>query len=115
MSSDILKEKSVIAESKAGKGMDCDFPPLPLAQSDLAKLTDMFPSVERPVVQMVLEGAEGGFDGAMEVLLGMVGPNIESSQSMQSTTAALESSSFAKAASTILGESDETWNLWVYL
>ena len=112
MSSDILKEKSVIAESKAGKGMDCDFPPLPLAQSDLAKLTDMFPSVERPVVQMVLEGAEGGFDGAMEVLLDMVGPNTESSQS---TTAALESSSFAKAASTILGESDETWNLWVYL
>ena len=93
--------------------MDCDFPPLPLAQSDLAKLTEMFPSVERPVVQMVLEGAEGGFDGAMEVLLGMVGPNNESSQSTQSTAAAaLESSSFAKAASTILG--DATWKLCVY-
>ena len=87
--------------------MDCDFPPLPLAQSDLAKLTEMFPTVERQVVQMVLEGSEGGFEGAMEVLLGMAGPNNEScgsiSQSRQSTPAALESSSFAKAASTILG------------
>ena len=81
--------------------MDCDFPPLPLAQSDLAKLTEMFPSVERPVVEMVLEGSEGGFDGAMEVLLGMVGPNIESSRSANQST--LESSSFAKAASSILG------------
>ena len=64
--------------------MDRDFPPLPLAQSDLAKLTEMFPSVERPVVQMVLEGAEGGFEGAMEVLLGMVGPNLENiGQEMQ--------------------------------
>ena len=87
--------------------MDCDFPPLPLAQSDLAKLTEMFPTVERQVVQMVLEGSEGGFEGAMEVLLGMAGPNNEScdsiSQSRQSTPAALESSCFAKAASTILG------------
>ena len=99
----VLKDKSVIAESKTGQDMDCDFPPLPLAQSDLAKLTEMFPSVERPVVEMVLEGAEGGFDGAMEVLLGMVGPSNESSRSTQSTAAALESSSFAKAASTILG------------
>ena len=83
--------------------MDRDFPPLPLAQSDLAKLTEMFPSVERPVVQMVLEGAEGGFEGAMEVLLGMVGPNLENSgQEMQ--PAATESSSFARAASTILGK-----------
>ena len=81
--------------------MDCDFPPLPLAQSDLAKLTEMFPSIERPVVQMVLEGAEGGFEGAMEVLLGMVGPNIETSGC--TPAASLESSSFAKAASTILG------------
>ena len=99
------KDRSVIAESKTGKDMDCDFPPLPLAQSDLAKLTEMFPSVERPVVQMVLEGAEGGFEGAMEVLLGMVGPNNESSglSASQSTSAPLESSSFAKAASTILG------------
>merc|ERR1719295_1995765 len=66
----------------------------------------MFPTVERQVVQMVLEGSEGGFEGAMEVLLGMAGPNNEScgsiSQSRQSTPAALESSSFAKAASTIL-------------
>ena len=83
--------------------MDRDFPPLPLAQSDLAKLTEMFPSVERPVVQMVLEGAEGGFEGAMEVLLGMVGPNLENSgQEIQ--PAATESSSFARAASTILGK-----------
>ena len=83
--------------------MDRDFPPLPLAQSDLAKLTEMFPSVERPVVQMVLEGAEGGFEGAMEVLLGMVGPNLEDSgQEMQ--PAVTESSSFARAASTILGK-----------
>ena len=83
--------------------MDRDFPPLPLAQSDLAKLTEMFPSVERPVVQMVLEGAEGGFEGAMEVLLGMVGPNLENSgQEMQ--PAVTESSSFARAASTILGK-----------
>ena len=85
--------------------MDCDFPPLPLARSDLAKLTEMFPSVERQVVEMVLEGAEGGFDGAMEVLLGMVGPTCENSDSKQSTAAALlETSSFAKAASTILGD-----------
>ena len=98
------KDRSVIAESKTGKDMDCDFPPLPLAQSDLAKLTEMFPSVERPVVQMVLEGAEGGFEGAMEVLLGMAGPHNESNGSTsQSTPAPLESSSFAKAASTILG------------
>ena len=87
--------------------MDYDFPPLPLAQSDLAKLTEMFPTVERQVVQMVLEGTEGGFEGAMEVLLGMAGPNYESSgstsQSKQSTPASLEGSSFAKAASTILG------------
>ena len=99
------KDRSVIADSKTGKDMDCDFPPLPLAQSDLAKLTEMFPSVERPVVQMVLEGAEGGFEGAMEVLLGMAGPNNESSglSTSKSTPAPLESSSFAKAASTILG------------
>merc|ERR1719268_523493 len=50
---------------------------------------------------MVLEGAEGGFEGAMEVLLGMVGPNLENiGQEMQ--PAVTESSSFARAASTIL-------------
>ena len=47
------------------------FPPLPSSQADLARLVEMFPSVDKAVVEMVLEGVRGEVEEAMELLLGM--------------------------------------------
>jgi len=47
------------------------FPPLPSSQANLARLVEMFPSVDKAVVDMVLEGVRGEVEEAMELLLGM--------------------------------------------
>jgi hypothetical protein len=54
--------------------MDSEFPPLPSPVSDVARLADMFPSVERAVVEMVLEGVQGELAAATDLLLGMAAP-----------------------------------------
>eukprot|EP00090_Calanus_glacialis_P009513 TRINITY_DN17898_c0_g1_i2.p1 TRINITY_DN17898_c0_g1~~TRINITY_DN17898_c0_g1_i2.p1 ORF type:complete len:706 (-),score=276.50 TRINITY_DN17898_c0_g1_i2:410-2527(-) len=46
-----------------------DFPPLPT--TSLATLCEMFPTMQRSVVEMILENAQGDGEKAIELLLGM--------------------------------------------
>ena len=81
--------------------MEDEFPPLPIARPDLQRLVEMFPSVERSVIELVIEGVEGRLEEAMELLLSMSG-----SPAKQHVDAVPRepSSSSLKAVATILGE-----------
>lgn len=72
------------------------FPPLPSSQANLARLVEMFPSVDKAVVDMVLEGVRGEVEEAMELLLGMAPasasiPEVEEVVSLAKAASIIES------------------------